>query len=690
MEYCCSKNKRMEVVSAAYEYEGKQYSLWLYKDYVEQKKFAKFIKRCALKGYTFLSHNFIAECRAFQSCGVDILNSNIQGIDTFLEYRCLTNHNDKLMWGKHLLDGREVRTERPEYGRDKKVSNAKPKHSLSSTIYKLLGIKIDTKHKDEMRDLIISAPDKFSIEERNAIEEYGLSDIKYLPQIFREIMLHYKSLLGDSFNKKELFKEMHLRADYSRRSAIMEEIGYPINYEATKNFSNSVEDILTDIARDINTQFDWKPFTFDPTKDRYKVNQKVIRGWVGKSQWKNKWFLTDKGDYSLSSDAFAYHFKFSHVYPRGNFGAQFVKYLKTKQSLNGFRTSLNGKKSFWDNVGSDGRVRPFLNPYGSQTARTQPAATGFIPLKAAWMRSLIQPPNGRAMCGLDYGSQEFLISALVSEDKKMIEAYKTGDVYLHFAKEIGMVSQHATKHSHPKERQVCKSTVLGISYSMTKVGLAAKLRMDMEDDTISEEYADKLIKKFNKTYRKFYEWKQSITGSRGYVETESGSVWQESRGLYQKQGYLQLKCGWYLWGDNDNLRSVGNFPIQGFGSSIMRKSVSLAQDMGLDIPYTLHDAVYMEYDSFDWGCITRLKTAMIEGFVHYFPEHMKEYARLIRIDGETWSPDYKNIKLDQEPMSPVGALYGIKVEEVHVDSRNVNEYNQFKKYFKKDEDIDDL
>ena len=55
---------------------------------------------------------------------------------------------------------------------------------------------------------------------------------------------------------------------------------------------------------------------------------------------------------------------------------------------------------------------------------------------------------------------------------------------------------------------------------------------------------------------------------------------------YKIKGYIFLPDGWFMWGDNDNFRSVGNVPIQGLGSCIMRKAVELAQDRGLDVIYS--------------------------------------------------------------------------------------------------------
>lgn len=662
-EYNHVKEEKLNLVCVAWQYKGFKKSYWLHKDPQTIDKVRKEI--LAMEDTVFVAYNVQAEGRSFLALGLD--PTKFKWVDLFLEYRCLTNHSD-IMYGKHLIKGKIVNTVRPNlYGVGTKKNNAKPEHTLAAAIFKMLNISIDTAHKTEMRDLIISTPDKFTKKQQEDILEYCESDIEYLPKLLKAVVEKYKKYLNNDDKQLSLLKEeIYLRAEYTARSAIMESLGYPFNYEETKNFADSIEDILSIIAKDINSQFpNIKPFRFDIKDQRFKVNTKNVKHWIKHCPYEGSWERTPKEAYSLAMDAFTKFFKYRHNYPRDNFGAQMLRYLKTKQALYGFRPSLSGKKTFWGYVGSDGRARAYLNPYGSMTARTQPGSTGFIPLKSAWMRSLIQPKQGRALAAIDYGSQEYLLAALVSKDEKMIEAYKTGDVYLAFAKEIKLVPKDATKKSHPNERQMCKSCVLGISYGLSKVGLARDLTQELGRD-VSEDEADTLIDSFYDTYLRYADWKEEVLDS------------------YQIKGYLKLPCGWYVWGKNQNDRSVKNFPLQGFGSSIMRKAVALAQDAGLQVPFTLHDAVYIEYDSFDYKAIDVLRQAMLGAFLFYFDGKMKKKAELIRLDCETWGPDYdvKEIK------TPQGYL--VKQEKIHIDERGEKEYHTYKKYFKKNEVLDIL
>jgi DNA polymerase I-like protein with 3'-5' exonuclease and polymerase domains len=304
------------------------------------------------------------------------------------------------------------------------------------------------------------------------------------------------------------------------------------------------------------------------------------------------------------------------------------------------------RRSFWEVVGDDHRVRPYFGIYGAQSARSQPAATGFLPLKANWMRAFIQPPKGRAIVGIDYGSQEFLISALLSEDEEMIKAYESGDPYMYFAKLDGAIPWDGTKEEYSNERSIYKTVTLGISYLMGARSLAFKLTQELGKE-YTEDDAQDLINRFYDAFPDFAEWQ------RDHIESYYDA------GVFAK---VKLPCGWYMWADNPNRKSVGNVPIQGFGSSIMRKSVALAQDRGLDVIYTLHDAIYVEYDSDDKEAVEKLRISMDEGFRHYFPDHLKSRATC-RLDVFTWSKDF------EEP------------NNIYIDKKGENDYLKYVEYF---------
>lgn len=635
---------------------------WLYRGATNPQGFTNklllkvYIEQLHNEGYHFIAFNVVAEAQCFISLGLKPEEFN--WVDLQLEWKMLCNHNHKYQYGKQFIDGKKKTTFPPQNKwkqteEERKLSdNSKPGKSLASFLYKMLDVEVDTDHKDYMRDIIISSVEEDINNFRDEIQRYCTSDVKYLYPAWKEVVKAYNEV---SKQYRPRFEEVLYRGDTAARTAKMTSLGYPVNLAKVKRFTASVPEINKELAEDINNQFDEDLFAWNNRDQRYSKKIKAWKEIISKSEYAPRWMRTEKGDFSCSLDAFEKIFNYRHDYPRGNFFAQVMRYLKTQRSFNGFlpkgKTAKN-KETFFDSVGSDERVRAWLNPYGAQSARYQPKATGFIPLKASWMRSLIEPKKGRAICGIDYGSQEFLLAALISKDKNMIDAYRSGDVYLYFAKLAGAVPWDGKKEDYKEERNLFKSTTLGISYNMGAEGLSRKLTDDTGKD-VSVEQAQDLIDKFESAYPDYTKWIEDIRYT-----------------YYYHSKCIKLADGWMMFGDNDNKRSVSNVPIQGMGSCIIRKAIKYAQDAGLDVLYPLHDALYIEYDSFDWTAIEKLQESMYKAFYSFFPGQFEE-ASLIRLDVDTWSPDYSD-----NMENPIGA----KVQKIYVDDRSASEYERFSKY----------
>src|SRR5262249_50730113 len=126
-------------------------------------------------------------------------------------------------------------------------------------------------------------------------------------------------------------------------------------------------------------------------------------------------------------------------------------------------------------VGRDGRNRVPLCPFASKTGRNQPSSTRFIFGPATWLRGLIKPGPGRAIAYVDWAQQEFGIAAALSGAPAMMSAYQSGDPYLAFAIQAGQAPGDATRETHGRVREQCKTCVLGVQYGMGEAGLAQRL-----------------------------------------------------------------------------------------------------------------------------------------------------------------------------------------------------------------------
>jgi hypothetical protein len=224
-------------------------------------------------------------------------------------------------------------------------------------------------------------------------------------------------------------------------------------------------------------------------------------------------------------------------------------------------------------VGSDGRSRVMLSPFRTKTGRNMPSNNKYVFGMASWLRSLVRPGPGRAMAYLDWSQQEFGIGAVLSRDSAMIGAYESGDPYLMFGRQCGLIPPNGTKQTHKAERDQCKATLLGVQYGMEAASLARRIRRPPA-------YARQLLQLHRETYPRFWAWSDG-------AETHAM--------LY---GHLQTVFGWSLRVQGEaNPRSLRNFLCQSNGSEMLRLSCCLATERGICVIAPVHDAVVIEAEA---------------------------------------------------------------------------------------------
>ena len=248
-------------------------------------------------------------------------------------------------------------------------------------------------------------------------------------------------------------------------------------------------------------------------------------------------------------------------------------------------------------VGTDGRNRCLLSPFGSRTGRNQPSNNRFIFGPSVWLRGLIKPTEGNAIAYVDWSQQELGIAAALSGDETMMRAYATGDPYLEFAKQAGAVPPDATKESHPAERNRFKVCALAVQYGMQEHGLAQSLGAQTA-------MARSLLQAHKDTYRTFWHWSQL----------------QVDRAMLT--GTMQTVFGWkLLTTDDSNPRSLANFPMQANGAEMLRLACCMATEAGIQVCAPVHDAILIE-----------APVDEIEDIVHRTQAIMADSSRIV-LDG---------------------------------------------------------
>jgi DNA polymerase-1 len=221
-------------------------------------------------------------------------------------------------------------------------------------------------------------------------------------------------------------------------------------------------------------------------------------------------------------------------------------------------------------VGKDGRNRTVLWAFGAKSGRNTPKASQFIFGPATWLRGLIKPSRGMAVAYVDFSAQEVGIAAALSGDEALLEAYRSGDVYLAFAKQAGLAPIDATKATHGKIRDRCKSVVLGTLFGMGPETLAKRINRPPCE-------ARELLTLHRRTYPRFWCWSEAAVTS------------------FELTRKIETVFGWPLHAEPDwNPRTVMNFPMQAHGSEMLRLACCLATERGLVVCAPVHDAILIE------------------------------------------------------------------------------------------------
>lgn len=445
--------------------------------------------------------------------------------------------------------------------------------------------------KEEMRRLILRGG-PWTAEERQAITDYCEGDVIALSNLYNVMAPHIDLL------------QALLRGRYMMAAARIEWNGVPLNMERFDALRGRWDEIKLDLIREIDAEYN----VFDGAifkADRFECYLS------GNSM---PWPRLDSGKLDLKEDTFR---DMAKLYPK-------------LQPLRELRSSLAQLRFSDIAIGPDGRNRCLLSAFRAKTGRNQPSNSKFVFGPAVWLRSLIRPEPGRALAYIDWSMQEFGIAAALSGDKRMMNAYLSGDPYLEFAKLAGAAPASATKETHRTIRDAFKQTVLATQYGMGEDSLSVKINA-----TIA--HARDLLECHRTTFRDFWKWSDDIAN---YAAVH---------------GQIRTVFGWTLHVPacfND--RSIRNFPVQGNGAEMLRLACTWATESGISVAAPVHDALLVE------GSIETIKETVKET-----REIMSEASKLVldefelRTDAKTFAyPDHYHDERGKAMEETIGKLMG--------------------------------
>jgi hypothetical protein len=354
-----------------------------------------------------------------------------------------------------------------------------------------------------------------------------------------------------------------LRGRYGCAVSAMEHAGVPIDGEILlllrQHWAGMKDRLIVEIDADFQV-FDGHTFKYEKF-----VNLLKAKG--------TPWPLLETGRLNLSDETFR----------------QQTKLHPWLAPLRELRNSLSELRLESLAVGRDNRNRVMLSPFATKTSRNAPSNSRYVFGPATWIRSLIRPPAGYGLAYIDWSQQEIAVAAKLSNDLVLQDAYRTGDVYLSFGKQAGLIPPDATKATHKIQRELCKQCFLAINYGQGEHGLAQRIGQP----TI---VARDLLAAHRRTYKKFWAWSDAAV-DKALLTGELHSVF-----------------GWQLHiRENPNPRSLRNFLAQTNGAEMMRLAACLGTEAGLELVAPVHDAFLLcaPLDRLD-ADIAAMRTAMGE------------------------------------------------------------------------------
>lgn len=267
------------------------------------------------------------------------------------------------------------------------------------------------------------------------------------------------------------------------------------------------------------------------------------------------WPRLDSGKLQLDSDAFRMMYHEPGI-----------------ERLHALRDSLRVIVTAKLPIGSDGRNRPNIFPFGTATGRNAHAKSLYN--SHAGLRSFMVFPSDKIGLYLDWKAQEIGIAAALSGDKTLQDAYQT-DVYYALARMCGLTSDPDPKHwkAYNKElRNRMKALQLGINYGMGTKSLARGL----DRHTV---VAARFIEIHQRVHAPFWHWRDNAV----------------MQALLDRR--IKTEFGWPLHlTTSPNLRTLYNFPMQGNGAECLRIATIDLCEAGIVPSMLVHDGILFELD----------------------------------------------------------------------------------------------
>lgn len=625
-EYHCDKQGRIDKVHCACftDAKGTQFKKWLgnyargtYPTLLDEA--AEFFGLNP-KDMIVVVHCFdLAERRSLKFLGTN--NSNYDFICTYHIAKMLQNAfckasaRAKLKTIVYESDAERIETAT-------KVTHSKANSLSYAGLCRKYGLAlIDTRHKEAMRKLCI---DDTTEGYEQAITDYCAEDTQFLIQLFKKLFNEYFVALKGSFCplRPGMFNDVSpisaavclvKQLQYVNEFGDIADYGIPVDIERVALVNKNAPAYREKLKSDFNAKY---PGSFKVGKDSLlHEDTKVLQEYLDKciTELKIKDYpKSASGKLSMDSETLKEFFG-----DKDCFGEHYRQLNKLIRKLSGvskredspFNYILEGTNRIWYES---------LQPYGTITSRCTPSTKRFI---FGWHKSLyglINPPKGKWLVELDYGSEETFVQACICQDSMYNNIYNSKDIYLAFANEMRLIPDDdwnnlpkaELKEKYHSVRQSIKSLILGLSYGMGAKKLAQRLSMPLMK---AEHYTEKVGNILSKSTRYKANLQREVRNCKAFSLPD---------------GFICKVADSFK---DNNTTTIINFPFQSGGGMILRSLVHninkqiKANTLGIKLIATIHDAIFFYVDEGDYETINKVS------------DLMKEVANRVLMAPKDWS-----------------------------------------------------
>lgn len=229
-----------------------------------------------------------------------------------------------------------------------------------------------------------------------------------------------------------------------------------------------------------------------------------------------------------------------------------------------------------------GRLHPMYGQNGAYSGRMSCGNPNIqqIPREDRF-RECFTAPKGRKLVIADYSQIELRVIAQFSQDKRMLDAYRTGqDLHKLTA---SLMLQKPIEQVKKSERQAAKAVNFGLVFGMGAAGLKA-YAAETYKSAMSLEEAELFKKRFFQGYRGVDRWQRHLRKT----------LPEEERTLSGRK---------FIFRQDSGLSGRYNTPIQGTAADILKNALGMLhlilKDKNVIIVAVVHDEIVLECDEDD-------------------------------------------------------------------------------------------